>query len=46
MLQDNDILEGHDIALLELTEEVTLSDIVWPACLPGRSIQNQLHHTL
>merc|ERR1719483_767550 len=35
LAKDNDILEGHDIALLELTEEVTLSDIVWPACLPN-----------
>ena len=37
IVQDNDILAGHDIALLELTEEVTLSDVVWPACLPGSS---------
>jgi len=34
LAKDNGILDGHDIALLELTEEVTLSDVVWPACLP------------
>ena len=33
--QDNNILDGHDIALIRLTREVTLSDTVWPACLPG-----------
>ena len=33
--QDNDILDGHDIALIRLSREVTLSDTVWPACLPG-----------
>ena len=34
-IQDNDILDGHDIALIRLSREVTLSDTVWPACLPG-----------
>ena len=34
-VKDNSILDGHDIALLELSEDVTLSDVVWPACLPG-----------
>ena len=33
--RDNDILEGHDLALLELETAVPLSDSVWPACLPG-----------
>ena len=36
--QDNNILDGHDIALIRLTTEVTLSDTVWPACLPGSNI--------
>ena len=37
-IQDNNILDGHDIALIRLTTEVTLSDTVWPACLPGSNI--------
>jgi len=34
LTKDNNILDGHDIALIRLTTEVTLSDTVWPACLP------------
>jgi len=34
LTKDNDILDGHDIALIRLSREVTLSDTVWPACLP------------
>ena len=37
-IQDNNILDGHDIALIRLTTEVTLSDTVWPACLPGSNL--------
>ena len=38
--QDNNILDGHDIALIRLSREVTLSDTVWPACLPGSRSQS------
>ena len=34
--KDSDILAGHDLALLRLERPVQLTDVVWPACLPGR----------
>ena len=34
--KDSDILAGHDLALLRLERAVLLTDVVWPACLPGR----------
>ena len=33
--KDSDILAGHDLALLRLERPVLLTDVVWPACLPG-----------
>ena len=35
--KDSDILAGHDLALLRLERPVLLTDVVWPACLPGLS---------
>jgi len=40
--RDNGILKGHDIAILELSRKVSLSDSVWPACLPSVDIQGLL----
>ena len=33
--KDSDILAGHDLALLRLERAVLLTEMVWPACLPG-----------
>ena len=30
----NDITRGHDLALVRLEVSVSLSEVVWPACLP------------
>ena len=30
----NDITRGHDLALVRLEASVSLSEVVWPACLP------------
>ena len=40
--RDNDILKGHDIALLEMTNPVSFSDAIWPACLPGTTIKYRI----
>ena len=41
--RDNDILKGHDIALLEMINPVSFSDSIWPACLPGTTIKIKHH---
>ena len=43
--QDNNILGGHDIALIKLSREVLLSDTAWPACLPGTRLPAWQPHT-
>ena len=45
--KDSDILAGHDLALLRLERPVLLTDVVWPACLPGLALPPALsQHSL